>query len=186
MPSMPSTPSKIVLFVLAALLLGPALLFSAPPGANAQVGSPAPQISLTTLSGKTLTNADLKGKVVLLDFWATWCKPCVMAIPELKALSEEMAGEPFVLVSLSADKKKSTLEKFAKKNGMTWPQFWDAKMEVIYRTFGVDTFPTYIVLDAEGKVVLRQRGWAQKRTDQMVRAAIQKALQEAKENQKAK
>jgi thiol-disulfide isomerase/thioredoxin len=183
---MPSMASKTALSALAALLLGPALLLAAPPGANAQVGSTAPQVSLATLDGKTLTNADLKGKVVLLDFWATWCKPCVMAIPELKALSEEMAGEPFVLVSLSADRKKSTLEKFATKNGMTWPQFWDPKMEVIYRTFGVDSFPTYIVLDAEGKVVLRHRGWAEKRTDQMVRAAIQKALREAKESQRAK
>jgi thioredoxin-related protein len=59
-------------------------------------------------------------------------------------------------------------------------------MQVIYQTFGVDTFPSYIVLDAEGKVVLRQPGWAPKRTDQMVRAAIQKALQQAKQGPKAK
>ncbi|HSN86710.1 MAG TPA: TlpA disulfide reductase family protein, partial [Thermoanaerobaculia bacterium] len=158
--------SKLFPLALVASLLSAFLLPDGAAAAKAQVGSPAPQVSLATLDGTTLTNADLKGKVVLLDFWATWCKPCVMALPELKALSEEMAGEPFVLVSLSADKNKSMLEKFVKKHGMTWPQFWDPKMEVTYRTFGVDSFPTYIVLDAEGDVVLRHRGWAPKRTDQ--------------------
>lgn len=174
--------------IFTAALLACAALFlpGSPAAAQVQVGSPAPQVSLTTLSGETFTSADLKGKVVLLDFWATWCKPCVMAVPELKALSQEMAGEPFVLVSLSSDRKKATLEKFVQKNGMTWPQYWDPKMEVIYQAFGVDTFPSYIVLDAEGKVVLRQRGWAPKRTDQMVRAAIQKALKEARQSPKAK
>lgn len=178
--------SRIVPLALAAFL-GALLLPHGPAAAaKVKVGSPAPEISLTTLSGQTLTSADLKGKVVLLDFWATWCKPCVMAVPELKALNEEMKGEPFVMISLSADQKKATLEKFVEKNGMTWPQHWDRKMEVIARTFGISTFPTYIVLDAEGKVVLHQDGWGPKVTDKQVRAAVRKALDQAKAGQQAR
>lgn len=178
--------SKLLPLALVASLLSALLLPSDAAAAKVKVGSPSPQISLTTLTGQTVTSADLKGKVVLLDFWATWCKPCVMAIPELKALNEEMKGEPFVMISLSADQKKATLEKFVEKNGMTWPQHWDRKMEVIASTFGISTFPTYIVLDAEGKVVLHQDGWGPKVTDQKVRAAVRKALDQAKASRQAK
>lgn len=178
--------SKIALLALVASLLAALLLPGDAAAAKVKVGSPAPQLSLTTLTGQALSSADLKGKVVLLDFWATWCKPCVMAVPELKALNEEMKGEPFVMISFSADQKQATVEKFVEKNGMTWPQHWDRKMEVIYRTFGISTFPTYIVLDAEGEVVLYQDGWAPKRTDRMVRAAIRKALDRAKASQAAR
>ncbi|HEX2223846.1 MAG TPA: TlpA disulfide reductase family protein [Thermoanaerobaculia bacterium] len=172
--------SKLFSLVLVASLLGALLLPDGATAAKAKVGSLAPTFSLTTLAGEKLTSADLEGKVVLLDFWATWCKPCVMAIPELKALNEEMKGKPFVMISFSADQKQATLEQFVKENGMTWPQHWDEKGEIISRTFGISTFPTYIVVDSEGKVVLHEDGWGPDTTDKKVRAAIDKALLKAR------
>ena len=68
-----------------------------------KIGDPTPAFNLQTLDGKTVDIASYKGKVVLLDFWATWCGPCRKALPELKNLLEKNTGKPLVVISVSAD-----------------------------------------------------------------------------------
>ncbi|HEV2855894.1 MAG TPA: TlpA disulfide reductase family protein [Thermoanaerobaculia bacterium] len=139
-------------------------------------GDLAPEFTLKTLDGKTLTRDNLKGKVVLLDFWATWCAPCRMALPELKDLREKNAGQPLVIVSVSVDESSKVVEEFARSNGMSWPQAWDGDMRITGGVFRVSDFPTYVVLDSEGRVAYRQHGWAPGRSAALLDAAVSKAL----------
>lgn len=114
----------------------------------------APDFRLTTLQGQVLSLDQLAGRVVVLDFWATWCHPCVESVPDLKDLSKKYAGQGLVLISVSADEKEEAWREFIEKKKMDWPQYWDSQGQVA-RMFGVHAFPTYIVIDDKG--IIQQR-----------------------------
>ena len=116
----------------------------------------APDFSVTTLEGKTLALGDFKGKTVVLDFWGTWCAPCVKAAPDLVRMNKKLAGQPFVMIGISSDKDEVKWREFINKNKMEWPQYLDdGRLQAL---FDVNTFPTYIVLDGEGIVRFRHAG----------------------------
>lgn len=118
----------------------------------------APDFSITTAEGEHLTLEDLKGKVVVLDFWGTWCPPCVASVPSLRGLHKRYAKEPsFVLIGVSSDAEEETWREFTTKNKMIWPQYWDRDRRV-QRAFNVRAFPTYIVIDHEGIIRFRTSG----------------------------
>jgi thiol-disulfide isomerase/thioredoxin len=159
-----------IAFVLGAVLLLPAV------AAFGASGEAAPPFSLQTLDGKTVTRDSLKGKVVLLDFWATWCVPCLKALPELKDLRQKNAGQPLVIVSVSVDEDKKTVQDFASRNGMDWLQAWDGQMQAV-SAFRVDSFPSYVILDSEGRIAYRQKGWSPGRSAAALGAAVTRALE---------
>lgn len=144
-----------------------------------QLGDLAPRFTVKTLDGETLSSDALKGKVVLLDFWATWCGPCLQALPALEEIRKKNTGKPFVLVGVSADFESKTLEQFLKKRGIPGPQVWNGMRGDLTRMFRVSTFPTYVVLDAEGRIVYRGRGWRRGVSDRALEAAVEKALASA-------
>ncbi len=111
----------------------------------------APDFSLVTTAGEKFTVESLRGKVVLLDFWGTWCAPCVRAVPSLRKLQKEHAQDAFLILGISSDpdKDESKWRTFIEKNGMIWPQYRDRGRDVL-SAFGVHAFPTYVLLDAEG------------------------------------
>jgi len=112
----------------------------------------APDFSFTSSEGEYITLEDLRGKVVLLDFWGTWCPPCVESVPELRNLHKKYSKEPsFVLIGISSDSEDEVWRDFTAKNKMIWPQYRD-KDRRIQRAFGVRAFPTYVVIDHEGIV----------------------------------
>jgi thiol-disulfide isomerase/thioredoxin len=117
----------------------------------------APDFSIDTAGGKEISLASLHGKVVLLDFWGTWCPPCVRAVPSLRKLHEAHANDSFVIVGISSDKDPKVWSAFTAKNGMVWPQYWDANTRM-QRTFEVKVFPTYVLLDGDGIERLRVSG----------------------------
>ena len=119
----------------------------------------APDFSFTSLEGEHITLEDLRGKVVLLDFWGTWCPPCVESVPELRSLHKRYSkeGSPFVLIGISSDSDEAEWKEFTEKNKMIWPQYRD-KDRRIQRAFGVRAFPTYIVIDHEGVVRFQSVG----------------------------
>ncbi len=119
-----------------------------------------PDFKLVTLDGKTITPESLRGKVVLLDFWATWCGPCRDALPELKTIRKKFGGQPFQIIGISVDKDRKALEDFVRKNDMTWPQFFDDGYRVSRYAFGVSTFPSYFVIDKAGVVVYYAHGYS--------------------------
>lgn len=137
----------------------PELLF---PMANVEeqpelVGKPAPpwigEGFSGPLKGQPVGRESLKGQVTLIDFWATWCPPCIAAFPDLRKLHEEFAEEPFALVGISQDKEitEAKLQGFLKKHKVAFTQVWDQSME-IGQAFEVTSLPTYLLVDADGIV----------------------------------
>jgi len=167
---------RLGIALLCLLALGPAA--GAAPQAL-KVGDPVPPFSLQTLEGKTLNISSLKGKVVLLDFWDTWCGPCRQAMPELKTLLQKNSGKPLVVVSVSADQDRKAPEEFARANGMTWMQAWDGTGKVIGGVFGVNSLPSYVVIDAGGRIAYLMRGWAPLSSSALLSQAVSRALQTA-------
>ena len=137
----------------------------------------SPNFQIETTDGEIIKSADLRGKVVLLDFWATWCGPCRDALPHLKKLSKRATDEPLVVIGVSTDENQSLLEKFVDENGMTWAQHWDPKGKLAGQTFRIDGLPTYVVIDHEGFIVHRSLGWSPK-TRRALDRDLAKALEE--------
>lgn len=137
-----------------------------------------PAYSIRTLDGHVLTDQDLRGRVVLLDFWATWCGPCLQALPDLERLQERMEGEPFVMVSISADRDQGVLEAFLAEEDLNGHQAWDGA-QGLRSLFGVQSYPTYIVVGPEGRILYRDSGWGTRSASQLS-GVVGRAVRQAK------
>jgi thiol-disulfide isomerase/thioredoxin len=137
-----------------------------------------PDFNLKTLDGRPISLRGLRGKVLLLDFWGTWCPPCVSAVPSLRDLSHDMKGEPFVLVSIAVQEDDGPVRDFVKKNGMDWPQIWD-RNAAFSRTAGISRFPTYILVSHDGAVLSTVIGTS-RGVERDLRAQVAKAVEDAK------
>ena len=123
----------------------------------------APDFSFTSSEGEHIALDDLRGKVVLLDFWGTWCPPCVASVPELRSLHKRYSKSgSFVVLGISSDGDEDAWREFTAKNNMIWPQYRDRDRR-IQSAFGVRAFPTYILIDHEGIVKFMSSGlsWVQ-------------------------
>lgn len=111
-------------------------------------------LEFTAVDGRKVNLADLRGQVVLLDFWATWCEPCIEEVPNLVATYEKLRARGFTIVGISLDKDKAALEKFTKKHKMDWPQFFDGQGwdNELAKRFKIQSVPTMWLLDREGKL----------------------------------
>jgi len=101
--------------------------------------------------------AEFRGKVILLDFWASWCGPCRSALPNLKRLQAVYGAEDFVVVSISEDDDEAAWHAFTAAHQMTWPQRLDSGNK-LQRLFGVNALPTYILIGRDGTMVQRVVG----------------------------
>ncbi|MGA2833458.1 MAG: redoxin domain-containing protein [Terracidiphilus sp.] len=111
----------------------------------------APNFRLTTLDGRTLTLESLTGKVVLIDFWATWCGPCREALPHIRQIAKKFDGQPLAVLSISLDSDEAKWKEFVGKNGMTWMQYRDGGFEGrIAKQFNVMAIPATFTIDADG------------------------------------
>ncbi len=109
----------------------------------------APPFAVTTADGKQFTLDDMGGRVVLVDFWATWCGPCNQELPHIAKLAQEFAGQPFVLISVSWDKDPAKWHDFIASHGMTWNQYRDDDHQ-LSTAYGVDAIPHYFTIDSDG------------------------------------
>jgi len=166
------------------LLLGLPLLFLAP-GCQEMDGPPgygsgykAAEITGTdVLTGAPikLSEFQTKGTVVLLDFWATWCPPCVAAIPHERELARRFDGRPFVIIGISKDSEKQELVDFLNREKLPWANMMDTN-GTISSQWGVNSIPTFILIDANGVIVKR---WVGAGEMSQIRSAIEEAVQAA-------
>jgi len=110
----------------------------------------APNFRLTSLDGKTVTLESLTGKVVLIDFWATWCGPCREALPHIQEITKKFEGQPLVVISISLDRDETKWKEFVGSHSMTWMQYRDGQSGQIAKTFAVTAIPTTFTIDADG------------------------------------
>jgi peroxiredoxin len=121
-----------------------------------QVGMPAPAAEGKNLKGEKETLAGYAGKVVVLDAWATWCKPCRDAIPVERRLVEKFQGRPLALISVSADQQREELEAFLNQTPMPWTHWWQGPQGSLLKTWNIHRFPTTYVIDAKGVIRYKQ------------------------------
>ena len=137
---------------------------SAPPedAMNVPANVAAPNWELKDLDGKTVRSSDFRGKIVILDFWATWCEPCRAEIPGLVALQKEYAPQELVVIGASVDDSDvSTVKQFTEKLGMNYPvALADEQMQ---QTFGgIEAIPTTFIIDRTGRIVKKDFGFTSK------------------------
>jgi thiol-disulfide isomerase/thioredoxin len=133
----------------------------------------APGFAVRTIRGDMLSLESLNGRFVLLDFWATWCPPCVASVGELKELARKYPRERLAIVSISSDTDEKPWRNFIAAKDMQWEHYWD-RDGVLQRTYGVRAVPTYLLIDPEG--IIRERI-----VGQDPRASVTKRLKKALE-----
>ena len=116
------------------------------------VGADFPDFKKTDLHGRAMSVSALKGKVVLIDFWATFCPPCMAALPELKRLHKKYASEGFEILGINEDQNPEALPRAVDRLGLTWPQYHDADSELGLR-YGASMLPEVYLIGRDGKIV---------------------------------
>ena len=117
----------------------------------------APAFTVTALDGSKFTLDEMGGRVVLIDFWATWCGPCNAELPHMKKIAKEFAGQPLVIISVSWDHDETKWKNFIDKNEMSWVQYRDADHDLSKR-FGVEAIPHYFTIDSDGVLTSEMLG----------------------------
>jgi thiol-disulfide isomerase/thioredoxin len=125
--------------------------------AIAQTGAPAPPITLPLLGGGTANLAADRGKVVLVNFWATWCEPCKSEMPALQQLADQLRGQPFVMYSVDLQEGADSINAFQRQLGLNLHVLLDEDGAVT-RTYGVRGLPATFVVDRGGVVRMKRLG----------------------------
>jgi thiol-disulfide isomerase/thioredoxin len=140
----------------------------------------APPFAVTTIDGQRVSLDDLKGKVVLIDFWATWCGPCKEALPHMRSIAKNFKGQPLVVLSVSLDSNEQTWKDFITKNEMTWMHYRDGGFTgPISKMFGVEAIPHTFTIDADGVLQDEQIG------DASIEGKLKRLVSRARELQAA-
>jgi thiol-disulfide isomerase/thioredoxin len=138
----------------------------------------APPFAVTTLDGKQISLDDLQGKVVLMDFWATWCAPCREALPHIREIAKKFDGQPLIVLSVSVDTDEARWKEFVAKNEMVWPQYFDHGFTgPVANSFGVQAIPHTFTIDADGILQDEHIG------DASIEGKLKKLIKRAQEKQ---
>lgn len=127
-------------------------------GPNDAVGKPAPDFTLKSTSGKNVRLAELKGDVVLVNFWATWCGPCRQEMPLLEKINKKYKDLGFTMLGINVEEDTSGMEKYLKDVPVTFPILNDGKNSVA-KLYGVDGMPNTVIIDRNGVVRHVHRGY---------------------------
>jgi peroxiredoxin len=144
--------------IVVALALVAGVAFTGVAFAGVGKGQRAPEFSLPALSGSTVALSSLRGKVVLIDFWAQWCEPCKKELPQLDRLAKQYAGKGVVVVAVNIDKQKENAERMVKQLGVSLPVLLDPAGSVA-STYDLPKMPTSFVVDKKGIVRFVNEGF---------------------------
>jgi thiol-disulfide isomerase/thioredoxin len=133
----------------------------------------APDFAFQSHDNQSISNASLRGKVALIDFWGTWCPPCRESVPILKELQNKYSGKAFQLISISSDDDEDVWKTFVQSQHMDWTEYLDSS-STLQDAFKIDSFPTYIVMDKDGVIRFRQSGLSP-----MTRSDLEEAISKA-------
>lgn len=137
---------------------------------NLAIGKEAPNIEGEDADGKKFKLSDYRGKVVVLDFWASWCGPCMAMVPHERELVKRLEGKPFALIGVNLDTTKELLKKTEEQHKMSWRSFFDGRGGQIAKQWNIQFIPTIYVLDHKG--VIRHTGVRGKAMDEAVEALL--------------
>jgi len=140
------------------------------------VGKPVPEVEGIDLDGKKVKLSSFKGKVVLFDFWATWCPPCVAMIPHEREMVKKLSGKPFALLSVNVDEDRAMFTEFLEKEKMPWSHWVDGGRGPISKMFKIRAFPTLFLIDAKG--IVRNK-WTGSPGNEVMDKAIEELVAEA-------
>jgi peroxiredoxin len=145
-----------------------------------KVGKPAPELVAQTLSGERATLASLRGRVVLLNLWATWCDPCRTELRELKKIHARYGAQGLAIVAVSVDRERTReqIRAFAKRRALPFT-IWHDSADTASSAFGVGTLPASFLIDEDGRVAWAHGG-AITAEDEKLSKAIAGALSEAR------
>jgi thiol-disulfide isomerase/thioredoxin len=117
----------------------------------------APPFEVTAMDGTKFNLDAMGGRVVLIDFWATWCGPCNRELPHMKKIAKEFANDPLVIISVSWDSDEAKWKDFVAKNGMTWVQYRDTDHS-LGTEFEINAIPHYFTIDSDGVLTAEMLG----------------------------
>jgi len=125
--------------------------------------TPAPDWELTDLNGRTTKSSDFHGKVLILDFWATWCAPCRVEIPHFVELQKQYGDKGLTVIGVSLDEQdQEVVKKFVKRLGVNYAIVMGNE-KVVEAYGGIDAIPTTFVIDRQGRIVSRHMGYDDKK-----------------------
>jgi len=119
--------------------------------AEAQLSKPAPDFQLQNLDGQSISLNNLKGKPVLLNFWASWCGPCVSEMPYLQEINDEWSAKGLILLAVNIGDDSSTAEEFLQNHNLSLPVLLDTEM-VVARRYNITGIPTTFFIDKDGVI----------------------------------
>jgi peroxiredoxin len=166
--SVSSRAKKGVILIILLVAVGSLILFLLSKGGSKGVkiigvGDQAPNFTLTSLDGKQVTLSDLRGKVVMVHFWATWCPPCVEEMPTLQTLNQRFLGKDFELLAVSVDEDGAAgVGSFMQRNRLNVPVLLDPA-HATAASYGTFKFPETYILDRSGIVkykIIGSRDWS--------------------------
>jgi thiol-disulfide isomerase/thioredoxin len=139
-------------------------------------GSVFPDFKEKDLAGAPLSPANYRGKVLLIDFWATWCGPCVGELPNVLKIYEKHHAQGFEIIGVSLDKNQEKLANFIKEKNVPWPQYFDGKgwENKLASKYGIQSIPSTFLVDGAGKIIARDLRGAD--LDEAVAKALAKGL----------
>lgn len=158
-------------FGLPALALGLAMALTA--NGNIKVGDPFPDLAAFKLEGK-LPEAT-KDKVVLVDFWASWCGPCGESFPAMEELQKKYGSQGFIIVAVNVDEKKADMDDFLKQHQASFIIVRDGKQKLVDKA-GIATMPSSFLIDQQGKVVFAHSGFHGSETKKQYEHEIESLL----------
>jgi peroxiredoxin len=121
------------------------------------VGKTFPDFNEKSLNGEPLSIAKYKGNIVLVDFWATWCGPCIAELPNVLNAYKKHHDQGFEIIGISLDSDRDKLTSFIKEKGMTWPQYFDGQgwQTKLAQDYGINSIPATFLLDGNGTIIAK-------------------------------